>query len=61
MLLIRAQSDMPPELYATPWLITLFSRNLSSELVYQVWDFLIVYNHPTLVHCVLLGLLLTHR
>jgi hypothetical protein len=56
-----AQSDMPPELYATPWLITLFSRNLTHELVFALWDFLIVYNHPSLVHCVLLALVLNHR
>lgn len=52
---------MPPELYATPWLITLFSRNLTHELVFALWDFLIVYNHPSLVHCVLLALVLNHR
>ena len=34
------QHDMLPELYATPWFMTLFSRGLSKELLFQLWDFL---------------------
>jgi hypothetical protein len=56
-----AQYDVPPEIYATPWLVTLFARNLTMDLVYSMWDFLIVYNHPSLVHCVLLAIVLAHR
>lgn len=35
------QYDVPPELYATPWIITLFARMLTAELVLPLWDFLL--------------------
>ncbi len=58
---VSVQYDVPPEIYATSWLVTLFARNLPVDLVMPLWDFLIVYNNPPLVHCVLLALLERHR
>ena len=55
------QYDVPPEIYATSWFVTLFARNLDVELVHLLWDFLIVYNHPPLVHCLLLALVEQNR
>ena len=31
-----------PEIYATPWLLTLLSRSLEPQLVFQLWDFYLV-------------------
>ena len=33
------QYNLVPELYATPWFLTLFSRNVPLELLFEVWDF----------------------
>ena len=35
------QYNVPPELYATPWIITLFARMLTAQLVLPLWDFLL--------------------
>lgn len=55
------QYQMPPELYTTPWLVTLLARNLPTDHVLLLWDFLLVYNHPSVVLCMLLALVLEHR
>lgn len=44
------QHDMTPELYVTPWFMTLFARNLQPELVFLLWDFFLLEEHPFLMH-----------
>jgi hypothetical protein len=36
------QVEIIPELYATPWFITLFARKLSLEHVYLLWDMYLI-------------------
>ncbi|KAF1331430.1 Tbc1 domain family member related, partial [Globisporangium splendens] len=46
------QHDMTPELYVTPWFMTLFARNLQPELVFMLWDFFLLEEDPFLMHFV---------
>lgn len=46
------QHDMTPELYVTPWFMTLFARNLQPELVFLLWDFFLLEEDPFLMHFV---------
>ncbi|CAN0355744.1 unnamed protein product, partial [Scytosiphon promiscuus] len=55
------EADFVPELYATAWLITLFSRNLSMELVVRLWDVYLAVNDPALVFFLLAALLVRNR
>lgn len=36
------QHGVTPELFATPWLVTLFARGLPLEVVFEIWDTLLV-------------------
>ncbi|CAM9422410.1 unnamed protein product [Ascophyllum nodosum] len=54
-------ADFVPELYATAWLITLFSRNLSLDLVMRLWDVYLAVNDPSLVFFLLAALLVRNR
>jgi Rab-GTPase-TBC domain len=53
--------DFAPELYATSWLLTLFSRNLDLPLVNRVWDALFGSDDPAFVSCLLAALLIKDR
>ncbi|CAB1101133.1 unnamed protein product [Ectocarpus sp. CCAP 1310/34] len=55
------EADFVPELYATAWLITLFSRNLTMELVVRLWDVYLAVNDPSLVFFLLAALLVRNR
>ncbi|CAM9195457.1 unnamed protein product [Pylaiella littoralis] len=55
------EAEFVPELYATAWLITLFSRNLSMELVVRLWDVYLAVNDPALVFFLLAALLVRNR
>lgn len=55
------QHDMTPELYVTPWFMTLFARNLQPELVFQLWDFFLLEEDPFLMHFVAFALVAAHR
>jgi hypothetical protein len=55
------QSEILPELYATPWFITLFARKLSLDLVYLLWDIYLVEDDPFLHYFVALALLIRNR
>lgn len=55
------QHDMTPELYVTPWFMTLFARNLQPELVFQLWDFFLLEEDPFLMHFVAYALVAAHR
>lgn len=56
------QHDMTPELYVTPWFMTLFARNLEPDLVFRLWDFfLLQQEHPYLLHFVAYALVAAHK
>ncbi|TDH68289.1 hypothetical protein CCR75_003246 [Bremia lactucae] len=55
------QHDMTPELYVTPWFMTLFARSLPPEFVFYLWDFFLVEEGPYLLHFVAYALVVAHR
>jgi hypothetical protein len=58
------QYDVVPELYATPWFLTLFARSLSRPMLFQAWDFLVVCCRkpgPAVLHTMALAFLISHR
>ncbi|OQS07389.1 hypothetical protein THRCLA_00590 [Thraustotheca clavata] len=55
------EHDMTPELYVTPWFMTLFARNTSPDIIYALWDAILLYDDPTLLHFVALSLLQDQR
>ena len=59
------QYELPPELYATPWFITLFARNLNDmTIIFALWDFLFCCARspgPAMLHFVSLAFLRSHR
>ena len=58
---ILDQHDMLPELYATPWFMTLFSRGLEPQQLFQLWDFFLLNDEPFLIHFVAYALLESYR
>ncbi|RLN98785.1 hypothetical protein BBJ28_00002968 [Nothophytophthora sp. Chile5] len=55
------QHDMTPELYVTPWFMTLFARSLPPEFVFYLWDFFLLEEDPFLLHFVAYALVAAHR
>ncbi|GAB9464357.1 Tbc1 domain family member related [Globisporangium polare] len=55
------QHDMTPELYVTPWFMTLFARNLHPELVFLLWDFFLLEEHPFLMHFIAYAMVAAHK
>lgn len=55
------QYEILPELYATPWFITLFSRKVPLPVVYRLWDVYIIEDDPFLHYFVALTLLIRQR
>lgn len=55
------QHDMTPELYVTPWFITLFARSLPPEYVFYLWDFFLLEKDSDLPHFVAYALVVAHR
>lgn len=55
------QHDMTPELYVTPWFMTLFARSLPPEFVFYLWDFFLLEEDPYLLHFVAYGLVAANR
>mmetsp|Transcript_20050 Transcript_20050/g.26480 ORF Transcript_20050/g.26480 Transcript_20050/m.26480 type:complete len:951 (+) Transcript_20050:90-2942(+) len=49
-----SRNGFTPELYATPWIITLFSRQLEMDLVYRLWDVLLGVDDPNFVFFLML-------
>ncbi|CAM9232514.1 unnamed protein product, partial [Laminaria digitata] len=49
------QYQLQPELYATPWFLTLFSNSLDLERLYEVWDVYLYWGDPALHHFVVLA------
>lgn len=53
-----------PELYATPWFLTLFARGMNRECCMVMWDFLVSTCRrpgPTILHCVAVAFMMSHR
>ncbi|CEG40007.1 tbc1 domain family member related [Plasmopara halstedii] len=55
------QHDMTPELYVTPWFMTLFARSLPPETVFYLWDFFLLEKDPYVPHFVAYALVKAHR
>ncbi|KAE8997647.1 hypothetical protein PR001_g19529 [Phytophthora rubi] len=55
------QHDMTPELYVTPWFMTLFARSLSPECVFYLWDFFLLEEDPYLLHFVAYALVAANK
>lgn len=53
--------SFPPELYASPWLLTLYSRQLPMSHVLRLWDMLIAIDDPGFNFFIGLCLLLRKR
>lgn len=54
-------SDIPHEMYATNWLLTLRSSKLNLDVLYSFWDFLIKIKDPLFIHFVLAAFIIYHR
>lgn len=50
-----------PELYATSWLLTIFSHKQPLEVVYKLWDFLICSGLEFLVYFIVIALIINNR
>ncbi|KDO31424.1 hypothetical protein SPRG_04039 [Saprolegnia parasitica CBS 223.65] len=55
------EHDMTPELYVTPWFMTLFARNTAPDVLFALWDAVLLHDDPTLLHFVALALLQDQR
>ena len=49
--------EIPHELYAANWLITLRAQKLNLDILYNFWDNLIKINDPLLIHFILVALI----
>ena len=50
-----------PELYATSWLLTLFSNKCSLDIIYHLWDKLILFDDPLFIHFFIIALLVKNK
>ena len=50
-----------PEMYATSWVLTVFSNKSSIDIVYHLWDKLIVFNDSLFLHFIIVSFLQGHR
>ena len=58
------QFDVVPELYATPWFLTLFARGHDAAVLFPLWDFLfscVRQPGPAILHCLAVALLQQNR
>ena len=58
--------DLPPELYATPWLITLCARSTPLPLVWRLWGWLLgpagsPPPHPGRLHALVASFFISHK
>ena len=49
--------EIPHELYATNWLLTLRSQKLKLDILYNLWDYIIKINDPLFIHFILVALI----
>ena len=50
-----------PDLYATSWILTLFSNKCSLDMVYHLWDKLILFDDPLFIHFFIVALLIKNK
>ena len=50
-----------PEIYATSWLLTLFSNKSSLKLVYHLWDKLILFNDNLFLHFFIIAFIIYNK
>ena len=50
-----------PEMYATSWVLTVFANKSSIDIVYHLWDKLIVFNDSLFLHFIITSFLISHR
>ena len=50
-----------PEIYATSWILTLFSNKSSLKLIYHLWDKLILFNDNLLLHFFIIAFLIYNK
>ena len=50
-----------PEIYATNWILTMFSNKTDLEIIYHFWDKLICFNNNLFIHFFIIALLRYNR
>ncbi|RYE96825.1 MAG: TBC domain-containing protein, partial [Methanobacteriota archaeon] len=58
------RSELTPELYTTPWFLTLFSRANAADAVIALWDYLIVASAspgPAFFHSFVVAFIVHHK
>ena len=55
------QHDILPELYATPWFITLFARDCHLDVLFFLWDVYLIEDDPFFHYFLALALLIQQR
>ena len=50
-----------PEIYATSWILTLFSNKSSLNLIYHLWDKLILFNDNLLLHFFMIAFIIYNK
>lgn len=53
--------EIPPELYATSWILTYFSSKMTIKELYIFWDLVIKYNDEKLIFYLIVSLLIIFR
>ena len=53
--------DIPHELYATNWLVTLRSGKVNLDILYYLWDKIIKFNDPLFIHFLLVAFIIYNR
>jgi len=56
-----AETGMTPDLYATPWFVTLFARTTPIEVILNLWDRYIQEDYNAVHQFVVLAFILHHR
>ena len=54
-------SDIPHEMYAANWLLTMRSSKINLNVLYYFWDILIKINDPLYIHFILVAFIIYHR
>lgn len=54
-------SEITPELYCTPWLMTYFSSKLKKDDVFFLWNLVIQFNDETLIFYLIVAVLIYYR
>ena len=58
---IFENSLINPDLYATSWLLTLFANKCSLNVVYHLWDKIILFNDPLFIHFFIIAYLIKNK